>query len=180
MLRAWLLIAVLVAPAAADPLVAIGISVGGRGKVFTDHNGLDPVGGVRVMVSWDSPPLEPPATDGSELGGDLVPELGVGAMSDGDTVDGVACAGLRLMLRLARRHGDDVGSGALYIAARAAAFDRHVDPGFEVVNGIELALASGLRIAGEFGVLARHVTDPRNGSLTRTQPTVISTLLVRF
>ena len=172
-MRRALILCLLATTASAEPRVTLGGMFYGRTKLYSDTAGLDPVGGPRLLVSVDPPLVAPPAHDGWDVGGAIIPDVGAGLVYDGTNTAVLASVGIRAELRLAQRQGEATGRGAVYAVARGISLGDHFQPGGELGFGAYLATDAGTRFGGEFGVAVRRQYD-------QAQPFVGGMLFVGF
>jgi hypothetical protein len=164
MMRSLAVVAALSAIAHADTItvVDVGATIDARAHARTFDDTATarphPVGGLRLTLSFERPPLV--YVDHVVVQGRIVPELLVGMLADDKLAEGYLGAGLRLEGAFAARPRRM--SGAVYLAGRGIAIGRHQDGAGELAVGEYCLMGGARRVGWEAGAIVRpHDRDGR-------------------
>jgi len=137
-----------------------GRAYGGSWSHAAYANVTSVLGGARVTMSFEAPPLPvaPPTLYIHDTR--LVPELFAGFLADDTHAEGMVGAGLRAELRMSSHRHDAVVRGGAYIAARAILIGGHQDGAAEFVIGSYITTnRRGTRVGWEGGAMMRPRHD---------------------
>jgi hypothetical protein len=152
------------ASARADTVTTIGATFDARatGATFdaAANAGVSILGGARIAMSFEAPPLATPPPESHVADVKLAPELLAGALVDSVHAEGFVGGGLRLDLRMVGHRTETVARGGIYFAGRAILIGGHQDGAVELVIGSYITYnARGARVGWEGGAMMRPRHD---------------------